>query len=256
MRTNDIHETSSIRRGMVIKLRLFILHASIQALLISVSEGVKNYTVQAIDDHIEFASSFTAVAGRGFSYAYPKHVFQDSEWGPTERYAVSLRTKDNKELFSNSWISLDHTKQKIIGFPMRGNQGEFIFLLCARNSRGQVKRRKIRVDVLVDKFMSMHQVVMKVTRGFRSFVIDLNHRILFASTIADFLREKGISTEMRDIWITEIKSKDYSISWVLSTYNRNSCSEVLTKQLPEVLSSGGKPNSELLRFTYGYRALN
>ena len=215
-----------------------------------------NYTDQAADDPFEFASSFTAVAGRGFSRSYPKHVFQDSDWGPTERYQVSLRTKDNKQLFSNSWISLDHTKQKIIGFPMSGNQGEFIFLLCARNNRGQTKRRKIRVDVLVDKFMSMHQVVMKVTRGFRNFVIDVNHRILFASTIADFLREKGINTEMRDIWITEIKSNDYSISWVLSTYNRNSCSEVLTKQLPKILSSRGKPNSELLRKLYPHFSLN
>eukprot|EP00112_Aurelia_sp_Birch-Aquarium-sp1_P002808 Seg1311.3 transcript_id=Seg1311.3/GoldUCD/mRNA.D3Y31 product="hypothetical protein" protein_id=Seg1311.3/GoldUCD/D3Y31 len=241
---------------MVIKLFSFILRVSIQTLFISVSAGAMNYTDQVTDVPYEFASSFSAVAGRGFSRSYPKHIFQDSDWGHTERYQVSLRTKDNNQLFSNSWISLDHTRQKIIGFPMHGNQGEFIFLLCARNSRGQIKRRKIRVDVLVDKFMSMHQVVMKVTRGFRNFMIDLNHRILFASTIADFLREKGIKTEMRDIWITEIKSNDYSISWVLSTYNRNSCSEVLTKQLPKILSSRGKPNSELLRKLYPHFALN
>ena len=194
-----------------------------------------------------FAGSITGVVGRGFSQTYPSYIFADTEWGFDERYKVSLRTSDNKELFSNTWISLDPTGEKIIGFPMDGNEGEFTFVLRAENSQGQVKTRKIGVDVLVDSSISVHRVTLKLQYGFREFIRSLNHRILFTSIIADYLQKNGLKTHMSDIWITSIQTQNYEISWTLSTHNKNSCSEVLTKTLPELLISDGKPHPALVQ---------
>ena len=193
------------------------------------------------------AGHITATVGCGFSRRYPRYIFGGSHWDVDERYKVSLRTNDNKALFSNTWISLDPTGQKIIGFPLNGNEGQFKFLLRAVNRAGKMKSRKIQVDVLRQKFASVHKVTMKFSHGFREFIQNLNHRIFFASIISKYLRQNGIAARMNDIWITSIETQELTISWALSTYNGNSCSEVLTKQLPELLLKGSKPHPVLLQ---------
>ena len=208
------------------------------------SLGVKNSPENRQN---RLAGSITAVVGRGFSRTYPSHIFADTSWDINERYKVSLRTSDNKELFSNTWISLDLTNEKIIGFPMDGNEGAFTFLLRAENTAGQVKVRKIRVDVLVGNSASVHTVTMKLAYGFREFMQNLSHRILFVSIIADYLRQNGINTRMSDVWITSIETQEFAISWTLSSHNTNSCSEVLTKQLPELLMKRHQPHPNLLQ---------
>lgn len=192
-----------------------------------------------------FVGSITAVVGRGFSRSYPIHIFADEEWNFDKRFKVTLRTKDGKKLFSNSWISLDSTGEKIIGFPMEGNEGEFTFLLCAEDSQGHVKSRRIRVIVLADHTKYVHRVDMKLNFGIRDFVRNLNHRFLFVTIIADYLQEHEIKTHMSDIWITSIQTQDFLISWTLSTHNTNSCSEILTRTLPKLLTRNGKPHPNL-----------
>ena len=203
--------------------------------------GTKNSSVNLYEN----VGSFTAVAGRGFSRTYPRHAFVDSGWSLRERLNVYLRTSDNKELFSNTWISLDPTAQRIIGFPMEGNRGEFTFLLCARNHKREVKIRRIKVDVLVDGSLPVHKIVMKLSRGFRNFILNVEYRILFAATLAEYLQANDIKASMRDIWITSIHTHNYTISWTLSTHNKNSCSEILIEKLPHALIIDGKPRSEL-----------
>ena len=204
--------------------------------------GAKNSS-----ENDRLAGRITATVGCGFSRTYPSYIFGGSHWDVDERYKVSLRTSDNKELFSNTWISLDPTGQKIIGFPLNGNEGQFTFLLRAVNRAGKVKSRKIQVDVLRQKFASIHKVTMKFSHGFRDFIQNLNHRMLFASMIAKYLQQHGIATRMNDIWITSIETQELTISWALSNYNRNSCSEVLTKQLPELLLKDSNPHPVLLQ---------
>lgn len=213
-------------------------------MLIAPSLGKRNSSGNSPN---RLAGSITAIVGRGFSRTYPSRLFADTDWDFNERYKISLRTSDNKELFSNTWISLDLTNEKIIGFPMDGNEGAFTFLLRAENTAGQVKARKIKVDVLVGSSASVHKVTMKLAYGFRDFIQNLNHRILFASIIANYLRQNGINTRMSDIWITSIETQDFAISWALSSHNTNSCSEVLTKQLPELLMKGRQPHPNLLQ---------
>ena len=225
--------------GMVISC-LFL----VTLILGTPSTGVKN---SSDDRHNRLVESITAIVGRGFSRSYPNHLFADTGWDFDERYKVSLRTNDNKELFSNTWISLDLTGEKIIGFPMDGNEGEFVFLLRAENNAGHVKARRIRVDVLAQSIATVHKVTMKLAYGFRDFIQSLTHRILFVSIIAEYLQQNGINTRMSDIWVTSIQTHNYAISWTLATHNTNSCSEVLTKRLPMLLANGGQPHIKLLQ---------
>lgn len=212
--------------------------------------AVRNSSELAYDN--EYACSITAIVGRGFSRAYPTHIFADGDWNYDERYKVALRTSDDKKLFSNTWISLDPTGENIIGFPMEGNEGEFTYLLRAKNREGRVKKRKIRITVLADSVVTIHKVSMKLKSGFREFIRDLNYRFLFASVIADYLQRNGIKTYLSDIWITSIQTQGFKISWALSAHNKNSCSEVLTKTLPELLIRNGKPHPNLSQKLHPY----
>ena len=186
-----------------------------------------------------------AVTGRGFRRAVSTNVFDNGDFKMAEDWQITLKTADDRPLFPNSWISFDSEKGEIVGFPLTGNEGKFRFLLTATGKSHTIKRG-INVIVKPEKYKAMHKVEMKLRRGFRDLVLKSKSRISFAGLLADYLRINGIKAGMTDIWITRADTNTYSLIWVLSSFNRNSCSEIVTAVLPKKLILNGRPHPMLV----------
>eukprot|EP00794_Sanderia_malayensis_P006798 gene6798-7565_t len=183
--------------------------------------------------------SITAVRGRGFTWRYSLGHFLDSKWKSTDDLRVFLKTRDDKELFANSWISVNNQDQNIVGFPLPGNHGDFIYLLCVKNAKGEIKKRRLRIKILKEKNLAMYHVDMRMSRGFRSFLSSPYRRMHFSEVVSEHLQRYGISARMQDIWVISIDSTTQSIKWAISSYTRDTCSITLTKDLPRILTSDG-----------------
>ena len=236
-------ETSAVNEVAEYETGLIKARNSTTVLSVRADSVIHGYNSQQEND---IARLITVFSGCGFVRGYSLATFTDSEWPSAEGIHLFLRTRDDKELFSNSWVSLDSKHGKIVGFPMPGNYGEFIFLLCAENREGRIKKRKIKIEIVSDKVKSMHNIVMKFESGFREFVSDPIRRLRFASALAEYLRKRGIPINMQDIWLTSTNAVTRSISWVLATYNSDSCSNTVSKYLPEILiAKSGLPHPEV-----------
>ena len=87
--------------------------------------------------------------GQAIRFHIPYDTFYDAYEFYTPNLRLSIRTKDNTELPSSSWIFLDSIQQDIYGLPLDiSTVGRNDFRLVARNRQGKEGFTTLRVTVL------------------------------------------------------------------------------------------------------------
>ncbi len=180
-----------------------------------------------------------------FSFQIPKHTFIDDQEGNTRKLNLKLRTVDDKELSSNSWVRFIEKTQTMEGLPLTPGRKEY--LLVAQDKMGLSAR--LVFELVVNPAPKLSDNPPPITMGmsldidFDEFISDPQLQLDIMNRIASVFGDSDPSA----ITFTNIQKGSVILSWTNNTIPTDSCDkELIDSIMSKLVGPDGQPTPELL----------